>query len=112
MRRVLRYDGLLPTVMKDGAPVRAELDDIREMKAYVDAHRVEKTSFDIVVEGKTPGNNPKRASAQVRRWEDAGATWWLEADWSLTDTMWKASTQKRILVRIKQGPPRDKTIKG
>lgn len=112
MQRVLRYDGLLPNVMKDGLPVRAELDDIREMKAYVDAQRVEKTPFDIVVEGKTPGNNPKRASAIVRRWADAGATWWLEADWSLTDTMWKASTQKRILARILPGPPGDKKLEG
>jgi hypothetical protein len=98
--------------MKDGSPVRAQLGDIREMKAYIDAQRVEKTPFDIVVEGKTPGNNRKRASAIVRRWEDAGATWWLEADWSLTDTMWKASTQKRILARILQGPPRDKKLEG
>ena len=108
MQRVLRYDGLLPNVMKNGTPVRATIADIRAMRAFIDQHRAEKTPFEIVVEGKTPGKNRQRASAIVRRWADAGATWWMEANWSLTETLWRGATQKRILERVKQGPPRIK----
>jgi hypothetical protein len=108
MRRVLRYDGLLPNVMKNGVPERATIDDIRAMRAFVDQRRVEKTPFEIVVEGKTPGKSRQRASAIVRRWADAGATWWMEANWSLTETFSRPSTQRRILERVEQGPPRIK----
>jgi hypothetical protein len=106
MRRVLRYDGLLPNVMKDGKHIRATPGDIRAIKAFVDEHRTMAAPFDIIMEGKTPGNDLHRAAATVRPWKDAGATWWIEADWSLAETMWRASTQNRILTRIQQGPPR------
>ncbi len=106
MRRVLRYDGLLPNVMKNGEHVHATPADIRAMKEFIDEHRTASTPFDIIVEGKTPGTNRRRAAAIVKPWADAGATWWNEAMWSLAETMWRASTQKRILARIRQGPPR------
>ncbi|HEY4691174.1 MAG TPA: LLM class flavin-dependent oxidoreductase [Anaerolineae bacterium] len=108
MQRVIRYDGLLPTKMNTkGKHVKFKPADIRAMKAYLDEHRRLKTPFDIVVEGVTPGDNRKKAAAIVRPWAEAGATWWLEALWSLAGSkMWKDSTQKRILARVEQGPPR------
>jgi hypothetical protein len=107
MRRVLRYDGLLPAKMKDdGSFAKLTPGDIQAMKAFIDEHRTGTTPFDIVVEGQTLGNNRKRAAAKVRPYAEAGATWWMEAMWSLTEKMWTASGQKRILARIKQGPPR------
>jgi hypothetical protein len=107
MQRVLRYDGLLPAKMKDdGSFAKLTPGDIQAMKAFIDEHRTGTTPFDIVVEGQTLGNNRKRAAAKVRPYAEAGATWWMEAMWSLTEKMWTASGQKRILARIKQGPPR------
>lgn len=107
MQRVLRYDGLLPAKMKDdGSFAEVTLDDIQAMKAFIDEQRTGTTPFDIVVEGQTPGNNRRRAAAKVRPYAEAGATWWMEARWSLTEKMWTASGQKRILTRVKQGPPR------
>jgi alkanesulfonate monooxygenase SsuD/methylene tetrahydromethanopterin reductase-like flavin-dependent oxidoreductase (luciferase family) len=107
MRRVLRYDGLLPNKLNArGAHVKFNAADIRAMKAYVDEHRAETTPFDIIVEGTTPGRSPRQAAAKVKPWANAGVTWWIEALWSLVDKMWTASAQKRILTRIKQGPPR------
>ena len=104
MRRVLRYDGLLPNVMsKTGRHVQATPDDIRDMKAFVEANRVETTPFDIIVEGDTPGSNQKKAAAVVRPWADAGATWWMEAMWN------KPRSEiglKTVHKRILQGPPR------
>ena len=102
MRRVLGYDGLLPTVMsEDGKHSKVTPDHIREMKAYIEANRTETTPFDIITEGVTPGNNRKKAVATVRRWADAGATWWIEAMWSAPD-----AGLDNVLTRIKQGPPR------
>ncbi len=100
MRRVLKYDGLLPNTMtKSGKHRPTTTADIREMKAFIAANRTETTPFDIVVEGTTPGDYPKRAAAQVRRWAEARATWWIEA-------MWEARGLDRVLERIRQGPPR------
>ncbi|MGQ0600446.1 MAG: LLM class flavin-dependent oxidoreductase [Anaerolineales bacterium] len=99
MRRVLRYDGLLPNVMdaKKGPHGTITPDHIREMKAYIEANRTATTPFDIVMEGVTPGRSRKKAAAQVKQWADAGATWWIEALWG--------KDLQAVLQRIKQGPP-------
>jgi hypothetical protein len=102
MRRVLRYDGLLPAVMGEDGTVRmspATPDEIRQMKAFVVANRTETTPFDIVVEGQTPGDDRNQAAALMRQWADAGVTWWMEG-------MWSTPELEKVLARIKQGPPR------
>jgi hypothetical protein len=102
MQRVLRYDGLLPNVMGDDDKVRmspATPDEIREMKAFVDANRMQTTPFDIVVEGQTPGDDRDKATTIVHPFEEAGATWWLEA-------MWVTPDLDQVFARLKQGPPR------
>jgi alkanesulfonate monooxygenase SsuD/methylene tetrahydromethanopterin reductase-like flavin-dependent oxidoreductase (luciferase family) len=95
MRRVLRYDGLLPAKMTG----EVTSDDIRAMKAFIDENRTETTPFDIVMEGKTPGDDPEKAASIVRPWAEAGVTWWIEA-------MWGAKKLEEVLSRIRQGPPR------
>ncbi len=103
MQRVLRYDGLLPNAMTaKGKHRKATPKDIQAMKVFVDGKRKAKTVFDIIVEGTTPGDNPKKASAIVRKWAKAGATWWIEAMWGAPRN---AKGLKAILKRIKQGPP-------
>jgi alkanesulfonate monooxygenase SsuD/methylene tetrahydromethanopterin reductase-like flavin-dependent oxidoreductase (luciferase family) len=100
MRRALGYDGLLPNKLNakgEHEPYTAE--DIRAMGQYVKRHRQPGRPFDIVVEGKTPGDDPDRAQAIVGEWQEAGATWWIEADW-------EAQTLDPVLARIRQGPPR------
>jgi alkanesulfonate monooxygenase SsuD/methylene tetrahydromethanopterin reductase-like flavin-dependent oxidoreductase (luciferase family) len=107
MRRVLRYDGLLPQVLK---PIRATKhqaqqagpDAIRAMRTYIEANRTESTPFDIVVEGQTPGRGKRAARAILLPWLDAGATWWNEAMW---DAMSQPDGAKAVLKRIRQGPP-------
>jgi hypothetical protein len=102
MRRVLRWDGLLPAKMNDKRQhVEVKPDDIREMKTYIDTNRTQTTPFDIVVEGKTPGEDREQAGAVVQPWIDAGATWWLEAMWNTPLT-----ELERVRERIRQGPPR------
>lgn len=48
---------------------------MRKMKTYIEEHRTIETPFDIVWEGRTPGEDPEKAAAIVREWENAGATW-------------------------------------
>ncbi|MBN2392676.1 MAG: LLM class flavin-dependent oxidoreductase [Anaerolineae bacterium] len=102
MRRVLRYDGLLPDVMeKKGRQWKRRAttpDDIRAMHAFVDERRTLTTPFDIVMEGETPGDDAEKAAAIVQPWAEAGATWWIEAKWGAPDDP--------VRTRIQQGPPR------
>ena len=83
MRRVLRYDGLLPAKITDGeTPATITPEDIRTMKAYIDQNRSLATPFDIVQEGETPGDDQQRAREIVLPYAEAGATWWTESRWS------------------------------
>jgi hypothetical protein len=100
MQRVLRYDGLLPAKMPDKGRKFLEITpgDIRAMKTYIEANRAETTPFDIIMEGKTPGDDPEKAASILRPWAEAGVTWWLDA-------MWDDFDRQHVLTRIRQGPP-------
>ena len=103
MRRVLRYDGLLPNVMSDDGQHREMTpDDVCAMREYAVANRSAMTPFDIVVEGRTSGDEIDRAAATTREWANAGATWWIEASWGAPD---QPIDLDAVLKRIRQGPP-------
>lgn len=95
MGRAIRYDGLLPNVVGGGS---LEPETTARIRDWVGARRSLAT-FEIVVEGTTPAADPAAAVAEVRRWADAGATWWIESDWESFDP----SVARR---RIEAGPPR------
>jgi alkanesulfonate monooxygenase SsuD/methylene tetrahydromethanopterin reductase-like flavin-dependent oxidoreductase (luciferase family) len=96
MRRALRWDGVIPQKYK--SMDRVTPDEVREIRRFIDERREQSTPFDIVVGGKTPGGNRKRATGTVRPFAEAGATWWLESPMSFSAATLRA--------RIKQGPPR------
>ena len=99
IRRVLKCDGLLPNKMdENGKFVDLQPEDVRQMKAYIDANRTLTTPFDIVVEGKTGGLDQARTRDKINPWIEAGATWWIEGFWG--------DTEEQVLERIRQGPPR------
>lgn len=104
MARAMKYDGLIPNILKktDGKLAAAHdltPDHVREMMSYVESHRTQTTPYDVIAEGTTPTDDPVRAKAIVQEWENAGATWWLES-------MWNVSGEKNLLKRIQKGPPR------
>ncbi len=104
MRRVLRCDGVIPSKMNDdGSFAEMTPADIRAMKVFIDEHRSEKTPFDIVMEGETPGDDPAKAASIVRPLAEAGVTWWLEAVWGTPETLGGIEGMR---TRVKQGPPR------
>jgi alkanesulfonate monooxygenase SsuD/methylene tetrahydromethanopterin reductase-like flavin-dependent oxidoreductase (luciferase family) len=96
MGRALRYDGLLPYVLPRSG-TRGGPKAVSEMRAWIGERR-SLEGFDIVVEGTTPADDSIVAAEAVRPWQESGATWWIEADWSATDT----SSLRR---RIEAGPP-------
>ena len=93
MRRVLRYEGLLPNKM--GGEMTP--DDVAQMRAYLSRNGAS-DDFDIVVEGESPGDDPSRARKVVASWAGSGATWWIEG-------RWRAESEDEVRERLAQGPP-------
>jgi hypothetical protein len=81
MQRALKCDGVFVEKMNQ-EPVTPE--DVRGLKAYVDENRSLTTPFDIVATGSTAGLEPSLREQQMREWEEAGATWWIEGMWEAT----------------------------
>ena len=110
MRRAIRYDGLLPNVFGadgemvfDASPDEA-LDDLRAMREWVAREREGAGPYDIVVERTLGDPADPDVRAEVERWEEAGATWWLDDAWW---EMWGAPDDPEPLRRrILRGPPR------
>lgn len=75
-------------------------ETIRAIREYVDEHRTETTPFDIVWEGVTPGDDPRRAAEIMRPFAGAGVTWWIESRWL------PPNEPDDLRRRIAQEPPR------
>ncbi len=101
MQRVLRWDGLLPAkINDDGSRDDVTPADIQAMRAYISEHRAQTTAFDVVMEGRTPGDDRASARATVQPFIEAGITWWNEAMWT------EPNAPEDVRARIRQGPPR------
>jgi hypothetical protein len=101
MRRVLRWDGLLPAKLnEDGSFAMPTPADIQAMKRWIAEQGPAATAFDIVTEGETPGDDQEQAMAIVDPLAEAGVTWWLESKWT------EPNEPEDIRRRISQGPPR------
>lgn len=99
MRRAIAWDGIIPQRYgASPAEARMKPDDVRALKAYVEEHRQAATPFDILAGGSTPSKSRKRAIEIVRPFIEAGATWWLEENWT--------ASAAKVRARIQQGPPR------
>jgi alkanesulfonate monooxygenase SsuD/methylene tetrahydromethanopterin reductase-like flavin-dependent oxidoreductase (luciferase family) len=100
MRRGARWDGVVPGKMIDGQMSRLTPDDVREIIAYVKAHRESDAPFDVVMGGSTPGDDPVRAAEIVAPYAEAGLTWWHEGPARMDTSL------EEIRARIRRGPPR------
>jgi alkanesulfonate monooxygenase SsuD/methylene tetrahydromethanopterin reductase-like flavin-dependent oxidoreductase (luciferase family) len=106
MRRAARWDGWLPNVIGRGEAAPASVADVRAGAAWIrDLRTVEGLpvdGYDVVCEGRTPADDPVAAATQVAPWRAAGATWWIEADW----TQPRGSVRDYAERRLRAGPPR------
>ena len=106
MRRAARWDGVAPG--KWGEPLAPE--ELRNLTAYVAAHRADGSPFDVVVTGETPGGDRGGGTEVVARYAAAGATWWIEdvGPWRFglgAEDPWPPPATASIRERIRQGPP-------
>lgn len=105
MRRAARYDGWLPNLLDKGAAgparpehIRAGVDWIRDFRTL---EGLPVDGYDVISEGSTPADDPDAAAAAVRPWREAGATWWIEADWAQPREAVRDYAEKRLAA----GPP-------
>ena len=101
MHRAIRYDGLLPAIIKESGQVT--MDPIRpsqlvEIKSFINENRESDIPMDIIVEGQTSEKEPAESMEIVNSYREAGATWWIEALWDEPDL-------EKVFSRIKMGPP-------
>ena len=92
--RALRWDGLVLQT-EDPAEIASIGARVRDARGSAPDAR----PFEIVAQGTTPAD-AEAASLIVRPVSQAGATWWIEADWSA------AATVRSVTQRIAAGPPR------
>jgi alkanesulfonate monooxygenase SsuD/methylene tetrahydromethanopterin reductase-like flavin-dependent oxidoreductase (luciferase family) len=87
MARALSCDGLIPQVLGDDGPRQCTLEELQALALPV--------GYDVVIEGSHTEHSPAA-------WADAGATWWLESDWSAVSD---PDAVDAALVALRAGPP-------
>ena len=107
MRRAARWDGWVPYHLPPEGEAELTPDVLREGVAWVRERRaaagLPMAGYDVVAEGTSDPSRPEAAAALARSWADAGATWWLEADWTNMDP---DAVRAAAEVRLRAGPPR------
>jgi alkanesulfonate monooxygenase SsuD/methylene tetrahydromethanopterin reductase-like flavin-dependent oxidoreductase (luciferase family) len=101
MRRVVRYDGYLPNLPPDqGGGPGAEVPPatVRAMRDWLD-QRAPDHPIDLVIDGTTPTTDQDAARDRVSSLAEAGATWWIETDWTTLGDL------AALRARIDVGPP-------
>ena len=85
MRRAARWDGLVVQGPGAGDPASTNPPALAEISAWIARERAAsglQGPYDIVVSGTTSPDDPAGAAAILQAAADAGATWWVEADWA------------------------------
>lgn len=105
LARAARCDGLLPNIpTPEGDPVGPTAQSLASVVEEVLALRAEaglSGPYDVIAEGKTDPDDPA-ASRHTKEMADAGATWFIEGDWSLPPETAVADQRRRL----EAGPPR------
>lgn len=103
LRRAARWDGLLPTKVGFTEESTFTPADLADVVAAVRPLREEAglpwDGYDVVAEGVSPAD--AHGVSTVAPWAEAGATWWVESDWSMGP-----DALERHRRRIEAGPPR------
>ena len=103
MRRSARWDGWLPNWAEVGGPGLPPPERLTEAVAWIAreraGHGLTMEGYDVVVEGTTAAG--EEGAAQARAWADAGATWWMEAAWTM-----QGDVVEQCRARLRAGPPR------
>lgn len=96
LRRAAQWEGWIIGTVDEGQNVTLPPERLAEQLTYLRQHRIAATPFDVAVDGISAAAHD---TARVRAYEQAGATWWLEAIYGSRDT------PDRLMARIQSGPP-------
>jgi alkanesulfonate monooxygenase SsuD/methylene tetrahydromethanopterin reductase-like flavin-dependent oxidoreductase (luciferase family) len=102
MRRALRWDGVVLQAPADRGLASNDPGLLADVVAWLRANRDPADAgrpFEVVVDGSTPAGDRGGASRLAAAAADAGATWWIEAEWADTSIV-------RLRARIAAGPPK------
>ena len=103
LRRAARWDGVWPLCRDaDGNSMPVTPDEVRGVCRVIAEERAaagRQGSYDVLVAGVTPADDPSAAADTVRAFGDAGATWWTER---INRERGSLEEQRE---RIRQGPP-------
>ena len=98
MQRVLKCDGMIVEKRNlENQPEDVTADDVREIKAYIDAHRNSQTPFELVLNGNVAELDRSQLQDKLLPLIDAGVTWWIDGLWD--------ATEEKAIERIRRGPP-------
>ena len=84
---------------RDGVSEDITPNHIIDIKAYIQEKHDNKTHYDIIIEGKTPGEDLGATQSIIKPFIDAGVTWWIESNWTTTDF-------EILQKRVEEGPPK------
>jgi alkanesulfonate monooxygenase SsuD/methylene tetrahydromethanopterin reductase-like flavin-dependent oxidoreductase (luciferase family) len=98
-RRAARWDGVMPGWDILGSPKQSP-QEVRDMVAYIEAHRTSRGPFEVAHGGKTSSNSTEADRQEVREYAEAGVTWWLE-----DLNPWRGPIAE-MRERIRSGPPK------
>ena len=123
MRRAVRWDGIMPVVMEQGStPGQVDIagaakriaeagvslyippEQVGGIRDFARRERDSDAPFDIVLEGNTSGSNSEQAAETLAKYEENGATWYLEGIFSWL--FLPPHDINRMRDRIRKGPPR------
>ena len=106
MRRAARWDGAVPLFESAKHGHVPDLEEFRDLVAYVRKHRMAESPaahpFEFVLGGASPGD-PAAARDLIGPLADAGATWWDERQYQRDEDLDRLGP---VLRRVEQGPPR------
>ena len=96
-RRAARLDGVHPILFS--VPPAEQPAALAELVTYITRHRTAPDPFDVVFGAETAGDGGAGDREVVRRFADAGVTWWMEPV-----SHWRGPLAA-MRERIRRGPP-------
>jgi probable F420-dependent oxidoreductase len=96
-RRAARFDGVHPLLVSVAPPDQPAA--IADLVRYLGRHRTSDRPFDVVFGAETAGDGGRDDRELVRRFADAGVTWWMEPIFH------RRGPLAAMRERIRRGPP-------
>ena len=95
IRRAARWDGAVPIAYDAGGLARPTLDQLAAVAREIRTQRGTLDGYDLAVWAELAAD-PAAVAAEVDRYAEVGATWWVETARPGRDTDWLASLTERI----------------